>query len=183
MKTLIKHATVLTMNDGMETYPDGYVLVENQMIREAGAGECRENCDTVIDAKGGIVMPGMVNTHCHVSMVPFRSMGDDCPDRLRRFLFPLELEAMTPELVYTGARYGICEMLLSGVTTFADMYYFEDMVAKACEELGIRGYLGETVIDQETCDSKSPYGGLDYGETFIKNWKGHRLVNPMIAPP
>ena len=77
MKTLIKHATVLTMNDGMETYPDGYVLVENQMIREAGAGECRENCDTVIDAKGGIVMPGMVNTHCHVSMVPFRSMGDD----------------------------------------------------------------------------------------------------------
>lgn len=182
MKILIKHATVLTMNDRMETYPDGYVLVENQVIREAGAGECHENCDTVIDAKGGIVMPGMVNTHCHVSMVPFRSMGDDCPDRLRRFLFPLELEAMTPELVYTGARYGICEMLLSGVTTFADMYYFEDMVAKACEELGIRGYLGETVIDQETCDSKTPYGGLTYGETFIKNWKGHRLITPMIAP-
>ena len=94
-------------------------------------------------------------------MVPFRSMGDDCPDRLRRFLFPLELEAMTPELVYWGALYGIAEMFLSGTTTFLDMYYFEDRVAEACEQAGIRGYLGETLIGQKTCDSPDEeYGGF-----------------------
>ncbi|MEG0368637.1 MAG: amidohydrolase, partial [Hungatella sp.] len=114
--------------------------------------------------------------------IPFRSMGDDCPDRLRRFLFPLELEAMTPELVYAAARYGICEMLLAGITTFADMYYFEDQVAKACEELGMRGYLGETVIQMATCDSPDPYGGLVYGEKFLREWQDHPLITPMIAP-
>lgn len=183
MRILISHVKILTMNQEMEVLENGYVVVEDQLIREIGTGEWKpEAFDTVIDGRGGILMPGMVNTHCHVSMVPFRTMGDDCPDRLRRFLFPLELEAMTPELVYTGARYGICEMLLAGVTTFADMYYFEDEVAKACEELGIRGFLGETVIDMETCDSRKPYGGLAYGETFIRNWKDHPLVTPMIAP-
>ena len=185
MRTLINHVTVLTMNQDLEELRDGYVLVEDQVIREVGSGDGGELpavCGKVIDGRGGILMPGMVNTHCHVSMVPVRSMGDDCPDRLRRFLFPLELAAMTPKLVYTGARYGICEMLLAGVTTFADMYYFEDQVARACEEIGIRGYLGETVINQETCDSSEPYGGLSYGEDFIKTWKGHPLVTPMIAP-
>ncbi|MEI3186599.1 MAG: amidohydrolase family protein [Lachnospiraceae bacterium] len=82
--------------------------------------------DQTVNAQGGILMPGMINTHSHISMIPFRSMGDNCPDRLRKFLFPLELEAMTPELVYRGARYGICELLLSGVTTITDMYYFEE---------------------------------------------------------
>lgn len=65
---------------------------------------------------------------------------------------------MTRKLVRLAARYGICEMLLAGVTSFVDMYYFEDQVAEACEELGIRGWLGETVIGQKTCDSEEPYG-------------------------
>lgn len=104
--------------------------------------------DERIDAHGGILLPGFVNTHCHASMVPFRTMGDDCPDRLRRFLFPLENEAMTRELTYRGAVFGIGEMLLAGTTTFVDMYYFEDEVARACVETGMRGYLGETLISQ-----------------------------------
>ena len=135
-----------------------------------------------VDAGGSIVMPGMINTHCHVSMIPFRTMGDDCPDRLRRFLFPLEEKAVTPQLVYWGALYGIAEMLLSGITTFLDMYYFEDQVAEACRDAGIRGFLGETVIGQKTCDSEAPYGGLDYGRKFIQKWKGDPLVSPLIAP-
>lgn len=141
--------------------------------------------DEVIDGRGGILLPGFVNTHCHVSMVPFRSMGDDCPDRLRRFLFPLELEAMTPELVYWGALYGIAEMFLSGTTTFLDMYYFEDRVAEACEQAGIRGYLGETLIGQKTCDSpEEEYGGFAYQKDFFAEYHGarHPRIHPIIAP-
>lgn len=74
----------------------------------------------IIDGHGGILIPGLINTHCHVSMMPFRTLGDDCADRLRRFLFPLENDAMTRKLVRLAARYGICEMLLAGVTSFVD---------------------------------------------------------------
>ncbi|WP_125140491.1 amidohydrolase [Clostridium transplantifaecale] len=183
MKILIKNATVLTMDEEMHLYAPGYVLTRDGRIEELGEEkEVLPEADETIDAGGGILLPGFINTHCHVPMMPFRSLGDDCPDRLRRFLFPLENEAMTKELVALSARYGICEMLLAGVTTFTDMYYFEDEVAKACEELGIRGVLGETVIGQRTCDSEEPYGGLLLAEEFIKAWKGHELVTPIIAP-
>ena len=129
MKTLIENAIVLTMDDEMRVFDRGYVLTDGANIAEVGAGRFAGDADERIDARGGILLPGFVNTHCHVSMVPFRTMGDDCPDRLRRFLFPLENEAMTRELVYRGAVFGIGEMLLAGVTTFVDMYYFEDEVA------------------------------------------------------
>lgn len=156
----------------------------------AGAGirtlsDASTAAEQILDGEGGIVLPGFVNTHCHVSMVPFRSMGDDCPDRLRRFLFPLELEAMTPDLVYWAALYGIAEMLLSGTTTFLDMYYFEDRVAEACEQAGIRGYLGETLIGQASCDSPAEaYGGFRYQEAFFQEYGScrHPLIHPILAP-
>lgn len=181
MRILIDNATVLTMNSQRTVYDPGYVLTDGQVILEAGSGSCGRPFDRRIDGSGMILLPGMVNTHCHVPMIPFRTMGDDCPDRLRRFLFPLELKAMTPELVYLSSLYGICEMLLAGITTFLDMYYFEDQVARACEKAGIRGYLGETVINMETCDSREPYGGLKYGESFLSEWSGHELVTPIVA--
>ena len=183
MKTLIRNATVLTMDKEMHIYSPGYVLTVDETIKELGyESAALPDADEVIDAGGGIVLPGFINTHCHVPMMPFRSLGDDCPDRLRRFLFPLENEAMTKKLVKLSSRYGISEMLLAGVTAFTDMYYYEEEVAKSCEELGIRGVLGETVIGQKTCDSEEPYGGLGLAEAFIKEWKGHELVTPIIAP-
>ena len=105
-------------------------------------------------------MPGMINVHTHASMIQFRSLGDDCKDHLRRFLFPLENECMIAELVYHSARYAVAEMLLSGVTTMMDMYYFEDEVAKAADEIGIRAYIV-----------------LEYGESFIKKWKYTRYIH------
>ena len=172
------------LGDGEPSHCDGASALRD------GASTLRDSvtpldADTVLDGEGGIVLPGFVNTHCHVSMVPFRSMGDDCPDRLRRFLFPLELEAMTPELVYWGALYGMAEMLLSGTTTFLDMYYFEDRVAEACEKAGLRGYLGETLIGQKTCDSPDePYGGFEYQKRFFEEYGGarHPRIHPIIAP-
>ena len=247
MKTLIKNATILTMDDADRVLRDGWLLIDGEKIAALGeaepqseeGGAAASGCssaggssataqaensldsaaasarttaaaqpienqqqataarpienllqaevaaDEVIDGRGGILLPGFVNTHCHVSMVPFRSMGDDCPDRLRRFLFPLELEAMTPELVYWGALYGIAEMFLSGTTTFLDMYYFEDRVAEACEQAGIRGYLGETLIGQKTCDSPDEeYGGFAYQKDFFAEYHGarHPRIHPIIAP-
>lgn len=182
MRTLIDHVTILAMDGEARVFQDGYVLIEGRNIAKMGDGLRPPSFDTYVDGQGGILMPGMVNVHSHLSMVPFRSMGDDCPDRLRRFLFPLELEAMTPELVRQSARYAICELLLAGVTSVADMYYFEDEVAMACDELGIRGWLGETVINMPTCDSAEPYGGLAVAERFVKQWKCHGRIHPMVAP-
>ncbi len=237
MKTLMKHVTILTMDDADRVLRDGWLLIDGEKIAALGEEEPQQAesgaaasagssaggsgatarqaetalddrtvasaqinaaaqpieslrqaeavADEVIDGAGGILLPGFVNTHCHVSMVPFRSMGDDCPDRLRRFLFPLELEAMTPELVYWGALYGIAEMFLSGTTTFLDMYYFEDRVAEACEQAGIRGYLGETLIGQKTCDSPDEaYGGFAYQKDFFAEYHGarHPRIHPIIAP-
>lgn len=185
MKTLIKNVTILTMDDADRVLRDGWLLIDGEKIADLGEGASDIMADEVLDGRGGILLPGFVNTHCHVSMVPFRSMGDDCPDRLRRFLFPLELEAMTPELVYWGALYGIAEMFLSGTTTFLDMYYFEDRVAEACEMAGIRGYLGETLIGQKTCDSPdAEYGGFAYQKDFFAEYHGarHPRIHPIIAP-
>lgn len=185
MTTLFEHAWILTMDDAFTEHRDGWLLVQGGAIAALGDGAYAggEAIDERIDCRGGILLPGFVNTHCHASMVPFRTMGDDCPDRLRRFLFPLENEAMTPELVYLGAAYGIAEMLLSGITTFLDMYYFEDEVARACLETGMRGYLGETIIGQTTCDSPdAPYGGFALAEAMFARYKGCDLVRPIVAP-
>ena len=185
MNTLCEHAWILTMDDAIAERRDGWLLVSGDTIAALGSGAYTGDApiDERIDCRGGILLPGFVNTHCHASMVPFRTMGDDCPDRLRRFLFPLENEAMTPELVYLGAKYGIAEMLLAGVTTFLDMYYFEDEVARACRETGMRGYLGETIIGQTTCDSPdTPYGGFDIAEAMFARYRGCDLVRPIVAP-
>lgn len=186
MKTTIKNVWLVTMDEKSTEYKQGFLTMEADKIIDLGAMKdykpgIREE-EEVIDGKGGILMPGMINVHTHASMIPFRSLGDDCKDRLRRFLFPLENECMTAELAYYGAQYGIGEMLLSGVTTMMDMYYFEDEVAKAADEMGIRAFVGETVINFTTCDTTEPYGGLAYGEKLIKKWKGHERIVPFIAP-
>lgn len=182
MSTLIKNVHVLTMDDQLTEYKNGYVRIEENRIIEIG--EWRKgiaSAEEVIDGAGGILLPGFVNTHTHAGMIPFRSLGDDVPDRLRRFLFPLEA-FMTPELVAASTAYAISEMLLSGVTGFCDMYYFEDQVAQVCDQFKIRAILGETIIDMPVCDNVEPSGGLTYCETFLPKWKDHPLITPALAP-
>lgn len=182
MKTLIHNATILTMNKTMDVIEKGYMVIEDDRIIALGNGDYSDEYDQKIDAQNGILMPGMINTHTHIGMIPFRSLGDDCKDRLRRYLFPLEIECMTEELVYTSSKYAVAELLLSGVTTFVDMYYFEDKVAQATDEMGARALLGETIIDFATCDADKPYGGLDYSEWFIPKWIDHPRITPFPAP-
>lgn len=183
MRTLIKHVHVLTMDDQDTEYESGFLLMENEQIIAVGEmNDCpNDDADHVIDGNGALALPGFVNTHTHIGMVPFRSLGDDTPDRLTRFLFPLEMACMTEELAYHSAKYAIAEMQLAGVTTFFDMYYFEDELAKATDEMGARAILGESVLENAP-DSDQPYGGLAYAESFIPKWLNHERITPAIAP-
>ena len=135
MKTLITNVTVLTMNADYDIFEKGFILFEDDRILTVGPVEQQPNAgyDRMIDGRNAIAMPGMVNTHTHIGMIPFRSLGDDTPDRLRRFLFPLEKACMTKDLAYHSGKYAIAEMQLAGVTTFMDMYYFEDELAQAAD--------------------------------------------------
>lgn len=173
------------MNENKDIIENGVLVLEDDTILEVGTFKLEDkykNADVVIDGEEGILIPGMVNCHTHASMIPFRSLADDCKDRLKRYLFPLEKKMVSKELVYVGAKYAICEMLLGGVTTFCDMYYFEDEVAKAAKELNIRGVLCETVVNFPAPDAEECFGGLKYSEGFIEKWKNDNLIIPGIAP-
>ena len=182
---LIKNVTILTMNENKDIIENGGLLIENGIIKkifDSSYNVEEFNDYEIIDGQEGILIPGFINTHCHASMIPFRTLADDCKDRLKKYLFPLEKKFVDEKLVYIGAKYAIAEMLLGGTTTFCDMYYYENYVAKAAEEMGIRGVLGETVVNFAAPDSNESYGGIDYSKSFIKKWKEHDLITPAIAP-
>ena len=181
---VITHAYVVTMDGKKEIFEDGVVVVKDGRIAAVGPANiaARYRADKTIDAAGDIVMPGMINTHTHASMTVFRGLGDDVPDRLQRFIFPLEHKLVDREIVYWGGLYGMVEMIQGGVTTIADMYYFEDEVARAARKIGMRGILGETVLNAPEPDAKEPYGGIAYAEKFIRDFRGDLLVTPAFAP-
>ncbi|WP_024294125.1 amidohydrolase [Lacrimispora indolis] len=187
MKTIIINVTVLTMNEHREIHDPGFVMFENDRITAVGdmkdlPEEAGLSDTKTVDGRNGILMPGMVNLHTHMGMIPFRGLGDDCKDRLRVFLLPMEQKAMDEELVYLSTRYGAGEMLLGGVTTALDMYYFEAEAAKAMDEMGMRGFAGQTVMEEGACDFADPYEALAYGEGLIKKYQSHPRISACIAP-
>eukprot|EP01034_Spumella_vulgaris_P005722 gene5722-7302_t len=115
-------------------------------------------------------------------MTVFRGLGDDVPDRLRRFIFPPEKNLIDRELVYWGALLGLIEMVEGGTTTAVDMYYFEDEVARAAKKIGIRGVLGESILNFPTPDAPEPYGGFAYARKFAAEWRDDPLITPALAP-
>ncbi|WIV12223.1 amidohydrolase [Proteiniborus sp. MB09-C3] len=181
---LIKNVIVLTMNSNKDIIENGVVVIDNDVIVDIGGNELLSKYPDheIIDGEEGILVPGFVNAHTHCAMTAFRSLGDDVADRLKRYLFPLEKMLVDKELVSLGSKYGICEMALSGVTTFADMYYYEDEVAKSTKEVGLRGVLGETIVDFVAPDADKAYEGLDYCQWFIDKWKEDELIIPSVAP-
>ena len=150
MRVRIENVTLVTTDETNRVFENGCLVWEDDTI--LALNDFSMHVDEVIDGQGGLLLPGMVNTHCHLGMIPFRSLGDDCPDRLRRFLFPLENAAMTRELAQASARYAAAEMMLGGVTTVFDMYYFEDALAEAMIGMNMRAVLAETIVDFANCD-------------------------------
>jgi cytosine/adenosine deaminase-related metal-dependent hydrolase len=180
----VTHGYVLTMNERKDVHKNGTVIIQDSRILAVGpaALAAAYTAPKTIDARGAIVMPGMVNTHTHASMTVFRGLGDDVPDRLRKLIFPLEKALVNRELVYWGGLHGMIEMVEGGVTTFVDMYYFEDEVARGAKQLGLRGVLGETVVNFPAPDSPEPYGGIAYAKKFAAAFRGDPLITPAIAP-
>lgn len=181
---MITDGTVLTMNPENTVFEHGTVVVSDGKIVAVGGPEltAKYQAKKVLDVKGDIVMPGLINTHTHGSMTVFRSLGDDVPDRLHRYIFPLENKLVSRDMVRTGANLANIEMIKGGVTTYADMYYFEDEVAKTVDKAGLRAVLGETIINFSVADAQTPEEGIAYAVRFINKYKDHPRITPAFAP-
>ncbi|MEM0954898.1 MAG: amidohydrolase [Pseudomonadota bacterium] len=182
---LIHGGYVLTMDGAATVIEDGVVVVNNERIVAVGGSELRtrHSAEDTIDAKGGIVMPGMINLHNHLPMVAFRGLGENgVRNRLYKFFFPLEKALLSRDLIRIGARQAAIESAVAGVTMVTDMYYHEDEVAIAVKDVGIRGVLGETIIGFPVVDAATPEEGLTYAERFIEQFKNDPLITPALAP-
>ncbi len=131
-----------------------------------------------LDRPDAILAPGLIDTHTHAAMSLFRGIADDMKlqDWLEKFIFPAEAKNVSADFVRWGTRLGCLEMLLGGTTTFTDMYYFEDVVAEAAKEAGMRGVLGETIIGFPVADNKTPADALRFTERYIQRFQGDPLV-------
>ncbi|NOH64049.1 amidohydrolase [Vibrio sp. RE88] len=181
---MITDAMVLTMNQDKQVFEKGTVVIKGNQILAVGdqSLEKQYQAKKTIDVDGDIVMPGLINTHTHVSMTVFRSLADDVPDRLHRYIFPLEAKLVSRDMVRIGANLGNVEMVKGGVTTYADMYYFEDEVAKTVDKIGMRAILGETVIKFPVADAANAEEGIQYALNFIEEYKDHPRITPAFAP-
>src|SRR5216684_4059040 len=184
---VVTGGTVVSMDGSQTIYDDAMVVVKGDTIVAVGPRRELEGkylASQTIDAKGGLVLPGFINGHTHVPMTLFRGIHDDVTlnEWLRKYIFPAEAKNVTEEFVRWGTRLAAAEQIRAGVTTFADMYYFEDAVAEETKAAGMRGVLGETFIDFPAPDNKSETEALAYTEKFLKKWQGDPLIHAAAAP-
>jgi 5-methylthioadenosine/S-adenosylhomocysteine deaminase len=184
---VITGGTVVTMDSSRAILDDGAVAVKGDTIVAVGQRteiEARYSAAQTIDAKGSLILPGFINGHTHVPMTLFRGLHDDVTlnDWLYKYIFPAEAKNVNEEFVRWGTRLAAAEQIRGGVTTFADMYYFEDAVAEETKAAGMRGVLGETFIDFPAPDNKSEAEMLAYTEKFLTKWQGDPLIHAAVAP-
>jgi 5-methylthioadenosine/S-adenosylhomocysteine deaminase len=184
---IISGGLVVTMDGTRAIHDDGTVAVKGDAIVAVGPRggiEAKYVGSETIDARGKLVLPGFINGHTHVPMTLFRGLHDDVTldDWLRKYIFPAEAKNVTEEFVRWGTRLAAAEQIRSGITTFADMYYFEDAVAEETKAAGMRGVLGETFIDFPAPDNKNEAAMLSYTETFLKKWQGDPFIHAAVAP-
>jgi 5-methylthioadenosine/S-adenosylhomocysteine deaminase len=179
--------TVITEDARHSVVAPGAVAIDGTNILEVGAPAtiaAKYRAAETIDARDQIVLPGLINTHTHAPMVMYRGLADDLAlmDWLQKYIFPAEAKTVSPELVRIGTRLAALEMIESGTTTYADMYYFEEEIAKATREAGLRGVLGQTIIQFPVADAKTPAEGLARAAAFITAFKDDALIVPAVAP-
>jgi 5-methylthioadenosine/S-adenosylhomocysteine deaminase len=184
---IVSGGIVVTMDSARAIYQDGSVAVRGDSILAVGPRaeiEARYQSPQVIDARGHLMLPGFINGHTHVPMTLFRGLHDDVTlnDWLYKYIFPAEAKNVNEEFVRWGTRLAAAEQIRAGVTTFADMYYFEDAIAEETKAAGMRGVLGETFIDFPAPDNKSEAEMLAYTERFLKRWQGDALIHAAPAP-
>jgi len=188
---LVKNGTIVTMDGEHRIFGDGVVAVRGDAIAFVGKssdfvlGHVKGvTTRLTIDARGKLVLPGFVNGHTHVPMTLLRGMRDDVPldEWLQKYIFPAEAKTVSPEMVRIGTRLAALEMIESGTTTYADMYYFEEEIARVTKTAGLRGVLGQTILQFPVPDAKTPADGLRRTEAFIKEFKDDGLIVPAVAP-
>ena len=182
---LITNGYVLTMDAESKTIENGAVAVSGDTIAALGpAGDFKKaGAVKTIDAKGGIILPGLINAHTHAAMTLFRGLADDLPlmTWLNEHIFPAE-SRLDDEAVYHGARLACAEMILSGTTCFCDMYLFEASVAKAAKDSGMRAVTGEVLFDFPSPNYGPIEKGFAYTEELIKTWQNDPLITIAVEP-
>lgn len=183
MSTLFTGALLLPCTADMPVIEDGWLLVNGDRIAGLGQGVPPEAPGAEVIALGGdVLMPGMVNPHSHLAMSLFRGLGEDVDDRLYRYILPLEREFVRPGMVAAGTALAALELIEGGVTTVADMYYFETVVAEGLDHAGLRAVVGQTLADFDPPDHRSFDEGFALADDLVDRWKGHPLITPGIAP-
>lgn len=184
---LVTGGTVVTMDAAGTVIADGAVAIDDGAIVAVGTAadlDARFAARERMDVRGQVIMPGLINTHTHAPMVLFRGLADDMAlmDWLNQYIFPAEKATVSPEFVRIGTRLAALEMIESGTTTYADMYYFEEEIARATKAAGLRAVLGQTIIRFPVADAATPDEALARTEKFLSDWAGDDLIVPAVAP-
>jgi len=181
---LLTNAHVLTMDPQFTVHRDGAIAVTGDSIAAVGAAALAYQAAQTIDCGGRVVMPGLVNAHTHAPMTLLRGLADDLrlDVWLMGYMMPVERAFVSPDFVRLGTRLACAEMIRSGVTCFADMYYFEDAIAEATAAAGMRALCAQTVLRFPTPDATSYEESLARAADFIRKWRGHPLIVPAPAP-
>jgi len=184
---VVTGGTVVTMNAAGRIVENGALALDGTdivAVDTVAAIRRQFRGRETIDASGQIILPGLINTHTHAPMVLYRGLADDLPlmEWLNDYIFPAEAKTVSPAFVRAGTRLAVLEMIESGTTTFADMYYFEEEVANEARDAGLRGVLGQTIIQFPVADAKTPADGLARADAFITAFKNDSLITPAVAP-
>jgi 5-methylthioadenosine/S-adenosylhomocysteine deaminase len=184
---LLVNANVLTMDEQYHQYKTGAIAITGNSIVAVGNQDHLVKefvADQTIDCGGKILMPGLVNAHTHVPMTLLRGLADDLrlDVWLMGYMMPVEREFVSPDFVKLGTQLACAEMIRSGVTTFNDMYYFEEDIARATAAVGMRAVCGQSVMKFPTPDAKFFEESLAMSRDYIQRWKGHDLIVPAVAP-
>lgn len=182
----ITNAYILTIDENFTVIENGCICIENDIITYIGPIEAVEEleAETIIDAQGNLVMPGLINGHTHAAMSIYKGMADDLPlhEWLEEHIFPTESKFCTAENVAVGTRLAIMEMIMSGTTCFADMYYFTDTIASICKEMGMRAILGQAILDFKAPDFDTPQQAISHTKEMIQKYEHDELVHVIPAP-
>ncbi len=183
---IIANVRILTMDSQFRYFENGHIIICNDKIEDVKEGEPDKTLypgATIINGMNKLAMPGLVNTHTHVPMTIFRGYADDLPlyEWLYEYIFPIESEFVNAGNVETGTRLAIAEMLRSGTTTFNDMYYYVDVIARIVELTGIRAVLSEGLIDFPAPNSPTPRDGLNLSEHLIEKWNHHPRITIAVS--
>jgi 5-methylthioadenosine/S-adenosylhomocysteine deaminase len=184
---IISGCLIVTVNKNFDVFPQGSIAIKNNQIVAVGpqvAVEKEYQANQVIDGKDKLALPGLINTHTHAAMVYFRGLADDLPlkEWLEKHIWPAEARFVSEKFIRQAIKLAALEMLKSGTTAFCDMYFAEHAAAEELEEIGLRAFLGEGVLDFPTPVSKTPQESLKKIKRLAEEWKDHEIIRPVVAP-